>query len=299
MQIDQKLLKKVSSGKGCEADIAAIYMKSSGADSPDAQPFRVDMAQRAAEFGYFKWPVTIRDHIGGKRVLDVGCGSGIDSIGFVTLGAREYVGIDRGMKLDSSKVKNKNAARLKGGLTPKESFGWTPNDISLAFPQITFFRGTFEELRAQRGFSKFDVITMHTVTEHLMQIEEVFAGCEALLANGGKFIYLHHNFYGWNGHHMPPKRVEDVDESDPDQLHYLDWRHITFDAPEDHYFHSGLNKIRLDDLKALTEKYFKIIEWRERMDDRGRLTQEIRNRLSQYSERELATDKVFCLALKR
>lgn len=302
MKENLKLLKSVSIGNCSESDLKKLYGVRKVALMNGASNFRSDMALRAAKFGYFKWPIKIREYVRGKRVLDVGCGAGTDSIGFITLGAREYVGIDPGMKLDNDTVKNKNGERLRGGLTPKESFGWTPRDISLAFSNISFFRGTFEQLRAQKDFVKFDLIVMHTVTEHLMRIEEVFAGCASVLADNGTLIYFHHNFYCWNGHHMAPKRIQDIDSGDPEQRKYMDWNHILFDPPEGHYFGRGLNRIRLDDLSRLTEKYFIIQKWEERRDGEehlARLTEEIRDRLSEYSLRELMTNKVFCIASAR
>lgn len=292
------LLKKAAAGDVDEAAIFELY-RTHRKDGQEVSSFRADIALKAAQFGYFRWPVSIRKYIRGKRILDVGCGAGTDSIGFITLGARSYVGIDPGMQLNSDVVKNKNGSRLKGGMKPKTSFGWTPNDISDAFPRITFFKGDFEELFAQTDFKKFDTIVMHTVTEHLLQIDEVFASFVKLLKDGGRLIYMHDNFYGWKGHHMAPKRVEDIDENDPEQKKYLDWNHILFDPPEGHYFRRALNRIRLDDLKSLTEKHFTIEEWREKTDDFGRLTEEIRARLPDYSERELTTSMVFCVASKQ
>lgn len=295
MGTSASLLKHAASGDVAEAEVLELYRTY----NKNGGSYRADMAVKAARFGYFRWPVSIRKFVRGSRVLDVGCGAGIDSIGFVTLGARSYVGIDPGMKLDDDVVKNKHGRRLKGGLKPKESFGWTPREISAAFPQISFFKGAFEELRAAEDFQRFDLIAMHTVTEHLIGIHDVFASCAAMLADGGTFIFMHDNFYGWKGHHMAPKRVEDIDENDPEQRKYVDWNHILFDPPEGHYFRRGLNRIRLDDLRALTEKYFVIQEWRETQNDFGRLTDEIRQRLSDYSERELTTSMVYCVASRR
>lgn len=297
---DRAFVKKVSSGQCSEEDVVALYRMLNEQDQ-DLAKFRSDIAHRAAEFGYFKWPLQIQRHIRGKRVLDVGCGAGMDAIGFITLGAREYVGIDPTVNLDSDVVKNRNGSRSRGGRLPKLSFGWTPNDISAAFPQLSFFKGTFEELREQRDFKKFDVISLYTVTEHLMQIDEVFEGCASLLKDNGKLIYYHHNYYCWNGHHMLPKRVSDLDENDPEQQQFMDWRHVLFDPPEDHLFRRWLNRIRLDELKAVTGKHFSIQKWQEIEDKDGRvrLTDAIRQELHAYSERELTTAKVLCIAHKR
>lgn len=298
MQEEAALMNRAASGIVTVEDIEELRQRF-GSESVRGASFPVDLALKAAQFGYFKWPSEIRRYFQGKRVLDVGCGNGTDSIGFITLGASEYVGIDQGLDLHGDVVKNKNGERVKGGMLPKTSFGWTPSAISAAIPQVSFFSGTFEELRAKTDFAKFDVIAMHTVTEHLLQIDDALAGCANLLKDDGRLIYLHHNFYCWNGHHMAPKRVADIDKNDPKQRNYLDWNHLLFDPPEGHYFRRALNRIRLDDLKALTEKYFEIEEWREKRDSFGRLTDDIRQRLPQYTERELTTNKVFCVAKPR
>lgn len=264
--------------------------------------FDRDIALRAAQFGYFKWPVQIRNHIRGRRILEIGCGSGTDGIAYTTLGAREYVGIDPSIKLDSNVVKNRLGPRRRGGRLPKETFGWSPRQINEAMPQIKFFAGSFEEMTAQHDFQAFDVASAYTVTEHLIQIDEVFAGIAALLKKSGKLIYYHHNFYCWNGHHELPKRVQDMDENDPEQQLYMDWRHVKLDPPPGHKFHGYLNRIRLDELRQVTEKHFSIETWEEVQDSDGlqRLTDEIRaDLIPAYSERELTTAKVFCVATKR
>lgn len=59
---------------------------------------------------------------GGERVLDVGCGSGVLSIGALLLGAKEATAID--IELEAAKTSNENAAingvgdRMKASTTP-------------------------------------------------------------------------------------------------------------------------------------------------------------------------------------
>lgn len=82
-----------------------------------------------------------------------------------------------------------------------------------------------------------------------------------------------------------------------------DWAHLAYEPPPHHYLTRALNRIRLDDLRALTEKYFAIETWKESPIDEkrgaGRLTDEIRRRYPQYTERELTTQGVLCRAKKR
>src|SRR5262249_21196527 len=47
--------------------------------------FNADVIGRAVDFGYLQWPRRIREYVQGKDVLDVGCGSGIHSIGYAVV----------------------------------------------------------------------------------------------------------------------------------------------------------------------------------------------------------------------
>jgi SAM-dependent methyltransferase len=252
--------------------------------------------RRAAELGYFRWPARLREQIAGKSVLDVGCGAGTHGLGFIAFGAGSYLGLDPGMKLDADVTKDKHGAKLPGGQTPKTSFGRTPREISQAVPRIRFLRGTFEDIEATHELQEFDTIILLNVTEHLLAIGKVFEGCAKHLAPGGMLLFNHDNFYSWKGHHMSPKKPEFYQSNNPDHQLYVDWNHLEFDPPEGHYFRRALNRIRLDDLRSLTEQHFEIEEWDELVNDFGRLTPEILQRHPQYSKRELEVANVLCTA---
>jgi hypothetical protein len=82
----------------------------------------------------------------------------------------------------------------------------------------------------------------------------------------------------------------------------VDWNHIHFDAPPDHYVTNNLNRVRLDELREVTRRYFDIEDWLEVPDDPRvlrRLTPEVWSRLHGFSQRELLTKHVICLAQKR
>lgn len=290
--IVENLKTKLAKGKASEKEIKDLYRKLA---HDTACPYRSDMAQRASQFGYFKWPARLSNYVAGKRVLDVGCGSGLHGLGFITFGASVYVGVEPSLVLDKDRVKNKNLKRIDGK-TPKQEFGWTPQEICVYFPNIKLINGTNFNIDPLNRALGFDVISMHTVTEHLMDIESVFADLYTLLRPGGVVIFVHDNFYSWKGHHMKPKSVSDINVSDPEQLNYIDWNHLTFDPPEGHYFRRALNKIRLDDLKILTERYFNIQIWDEIENDFGRLTDEIIQRALPITRRELVVSNVYCVA---
>ena len=297
----QRLLQRAARGEADVDDIRALRRlhRPEGIDAArDEETFRADVAQRASAFGYFGWPVKIRAHVAGRRILDVGCGSGTYGIGFATLGALEYHGLDPMLEMDSDTVRHKKR-REAGGQTRRESFGWTPAEICALFPQIALVRGSFEDVAPADRSRGFDLVTLHNVTEHLMDIETVLAGCAALTAPGGKLVFNHDNFSGWKGHHMDPKRPEHIDMTDPEQRKYVDWNHLDFDPPPGHYFTYGLNRIRLDALRAAVEAHFRIETWDEIENDYGRLTPEILTRHPDYSRRELAVANVFCVATAR
>ena len=248
------------------------------------------LIQRSVDFGYVSWARKIQPYVQGRSILDVGCGTGLHGIGYVIAGAKSYTGLDPKIKLDKDWAKNSRSGHY-------EHFGATPREIMERMPRIRFIPGTFENIAPNQ---MFDLIVLHNVTEHLLEIESVFEGIHERLHPSGRLLYHHHNFYCWNGHHLPPRTVDKIDESDPAQRELMDWNHLTFNPPENHYISYGLNKIRPDDLKSLTERLFEIEVWDEIMPTKneglGRLTPEILARHAQYTERELNVKNVLCVA---
>ncbi len=254
---------------------------------------QADMIGRAVDFDHVQWPRKIRHYVHNKDILDIGCGEGIESIGYVIVGVRSYTGVDPVVKLHRDNPKNNRSGT-------REEFGWTPRQIVSQFSRVRLIRGTSEELGSDQDF---DVAVLHNVTEHLLQIEEVLASAAARLRPGGRLIFNHHNFYCWNGHHMTPKTVDQIKADDPEQSRYLDWAHIRFAAPEGHYFHRGLNKIRLDELRAIVERYYDIEVWNEIPSTKQiggrRLTGAVVARFPHLTRRDLAIHNVFCVAKRK
>ena len=146
--------------------------------------YRPAMIRKTVEFGYLNWPVKIANDIRGKDILDVGCGSGIHSIGYILVGAKSYTGMDPKLKLNDDKVKN---IRMNN----KDNFGWSPRIIENKHSRIKLIPGTFEDISIE---SSFDLAILHNVTEHLMNIEDVFKGVWKKLKADGQILYHHHNF---------------------------------------------------------------------------------------------------------
>ncbi len=252
----------------------------------------------SCRFDYVTWPKRIHDMVKDKTVIDVGCGFGGYGMGFLIAGAKSYAGLDPVMKLDSTRAKNKR-------LREWDDMGVTPNEIAAALPAVRLFQCIAEDMPVQETF---DTIALHNVTEHLIQLDLVFSGLVPLLHDTSRIVFLHHNYYCWNGHHFAPNRPDQIDLSVPGQAQVYDWQHIDImdDLPDDHYFRTHLNRIRLDEIKAITEKYFDVEIWDEIPSSAAtleRLTPEIiervRKKLPDIQERELTTNVVYCVASKK
>lgn len=258
-----------------------------------SKAYHPEILTKAFDFGYMDWPDKVKEHVYGKDVLDVGCGPGLHGLGYLAAGAKSYLGLDPILQSDRDRSKNRTAAR-------KEPFGWTPNQISRAVPPWHASPEAVGDTSLER---RFDLCTLHSVTEHLHRLEDVFVDIAARLRRDGKILYYHHNFYCWNGHHQPPKSVSKLELSDPKQREMTDWNHISFEPGPDHYITRGLNRIKLDELIEITAKYFDIDEMTEvpTTPQKGidRLTDDIRKRHSDLTERDLTTQGLFCVATVR
>ena len=270
---------------------AAFVYRQFSKNDPDLEDNYVpELFQKAVEFGHVSWPRKFQSQVQGKHVLDLGCGTGLHGVAYIIAGAKSYMGLDPKIDLDSDLCKNRRSGKV-------EPFGSTPRQIMTQMPRIRLVSGTFEDIAPEETF---DLIVLHNVTEHLRNIETVFQGIFERLHADGALLFHHHNFYCWNGHHLPPRSVGQINAGDPKQADVIDWNHLSFEPPDGHYIRTGLNKIRLDELRQLTARYLEISQWDEiratKSEGGGRLTQDILARHKQYSERELAVKNVLCTA---
>lgn len=232
--------------------------------------------------------------IRGLDVLDVGCGSGFYGPLYLMLGARSYTGCDYKLSLDSSAAKDFRAGGVadmgvKAGALPELFRG-----------RIALIEGGWDGLPADR---LYDLVTMYLVTEHIMDPAGAFERIAELLRPGGRMVFLHHNYSSWNGHHQKPATVDEIDAGDPAQSEYVDWGHLRRRVSPEDYVARKLNRLRLDELRELVGRRFEIASWSEGQagpkQGAGRLTPEIRAALPGYTERELTTQNVRCIARKR
>jgi SAM-dependent methyltransferase len=272
----------------------AYFSNASDADAA-LRNYDAHLIEVSAEFGYITWPRRIQEYVRGRSVLDVGCGFGGFGMGFLVAGATSYLGLDPEMDLETSDAKNKR-------IRTWSDMGITPREIAETLPAIRLVRGKSEDLSLGE---QFDTISLHNVTEHLQELDRVFAGLVPLCTPDTTLVFHHHNFYCWNGHHEDPVQPGQYDESRWIHRQIADWRHIDIvpSLPPYHRYLSDLNRIRLDELKAITEKYFEIRHWEEIPSSQAtldRLTPEILDRVRQtvpdLTERDLSINVVLAIA---
>jgi len=249
--------------------------------------------QQALELGYLRWPKALAKWCRGKDVVDVGCGMGLHGIGFLLEGAATYTGVDPLIKTKSGVLKNLHSGK-------RLDCGWTPERLMERMERFRMIRGISNELE---GKMLFDVATLHNATEHLTDLPGVFASVARLLRPGGRLIFSHHNWFSWNGHHQEPKTTGRIDPDNMEQRRFLDWEHLSGTHPPDHYVMTKLNRLRLDEVRAITGQHFEI-EYERSFPSTpnqgaGRLTDAIRARHPALRETDFTTQSLFCVARRK
>lgn len=268
-------------------------------NSPNARSallsYDPELIEMSVRFGYLVWPRRIQRFVSGASVLDVGCGFGGYGTGFLVAGARDYTGLDPAMDLDDKKAKNK--LKRQWATMPL-----TPREIMKSNPRIHLIQGKAEDVAPS---ATFDLITLHNVTEHLLALKNVFAGFVPMMHDESRLVFLHHHYYGWNGHHHAPVRPADFDLNDSAHVKYADWKHVTdiHAFSEEDYVFTGLNRMPLSELRSITHELFDVLEWDEKHSGEevtSRLTEQIKTealrRNPNIQEGDLTLHTVFCVA---
>lgn len=243
----------------------------------------------AKDTGYLNWPLKISSLISGARVLDFGSGGSLHFVGYLMAGAKRYVGYDPAQNFDSTLVKSKKTGERVDVERPLSNMG------SL-FEQAVFTNKQ-EDLS---DFGQFDVVILHNVTEHLLDLPREFDLVASLLRPEGLIVFHHHNFFCWDGHHSAPKREEDRDSENESHNEVADWAHIDFHPPATHRLSKSLNRISLDELRKETDSRFDVLYWKEIISPEGkgagRFDRIPKTLLDRYTLRDLTTKNVLCVA---
>ncbi len=269
-------------------------------NAPDREAnFCPELIKLAVELGYLRWPRKIMTHVEGCRVLDIGCGRTLHGIGFLVVGARQYVGVDPKIRMDWDGLRNRSPG-LANSKT-RESHGWTPRQIMDRMPRITYL----DNICREDTFSqKFDVVLLHNVTEHAADLQDLFQMTAGFLEPGGKAIFNHHNFFSWNGHHMRPRDVKSIDLADTVHQKVIDWGHLDLmKAGDPIVVNPRINRVSLQDLQRYTDAYFEVEDWKEQRSNESqggeRDIAEVLLRHLEITERDLRVQNVFAVLRKR
>lgn len=252
-----------------------------------------DAIRQALKLGYLRWTRALSRWCRGRDVIDVGCGMGLHSVGFLLEGARSYVGVDPDVKVRSSVIKDQHDGS-------RVDCGWTPEALNKACPRIELVRGLSSDLEGKRSF---DFAALHNATEHLTDLDAVLSSIHRLLRPGGRLVYNHHNWCCWNGHHQKPKTVSQIRPGDPAQAPYLDWAHLETPHPADSYVMTKLNRLHMDELREITERRFTIEVWQpsSSSEEQGikRLTPSIQLRHPGLKLDDFTTQNIFVVARRK
>ena len=266
------------------------FLRANGWDFSRVNAVPRDAVRQALELGYLRWPKALATWCRGRDVVDVGCGMGLHGIGFLLEGATSYAGVDPLIKPKSGMLKSLHSGK-------RLDCGWTPEMLMARMDRFEMIRGLSTELEGKR---QFDVATLHNATEHLTDLAGVFSSVARLLRPRGRIIFSHHNWFSWNGHHQEPKTIGRVDLAKAEHQRFVDWAHLDGVHPPDHYVMTKLNRLRLDEVRTLTDQHFEIEVARTFLSTTnqgaGRLTDAIRARHPDLKEADLTTQSLFCVA---
>ena len=276
-----------------EPDVTAIA--ANPATAPAAAE-RAALVEAVKSWGYFSDSFKTQRHLlGGRRLLDIGMGGGPHSVAFMEVsGCASYVGVDPQVGTDHVRDFRSNA---DPSVPPYHAFPYSPADVMRLYPEIKLYGDILENVKQEVRRHKVDFGYMGAVTEHLQQLPEVFETIWETLEPGALLWYSHCGYHSWSGHHRYPREVKQYDPANPAHAFVADWKHLDPAHPD--YSDGNYNRVRLADLRKLTEKYFEIVQWKPGLHATERLTPEIRRLHSKYTLEELLCQTLYVMGRRR
>ena len=251
--------------------------------------------EMARDWGYFSGSVKQRSDLWkGKKILDLGMGGGPHSLSYISLGAKAYFGVDPIAGTDHVRDFRSNK---DPSIPPYHPFPFSTEEMMELFPQISIYSDILENVSSEIKSKAPDIVILSAVTEHLQDLYSVFSSISDVLSKGSLIHLTHNNYYSWTGHHENPRTPENWDRKNEAQNKVVDWKHL--DPSHHRYKDLNLNRVRLDDFRRLIEKYFEIVQWKEVIIAKERLTDKIRKKYKKYTLSELLANVVHVTARKR
>jgi SAM-dependent methyltransferase len=246
-------------------------------------------------WGYGSDPINRRPVLWrGKTVLDIGMGGGPHAIPFLLNGAAGYIGVDPLIGTDQVRDKRSNT---DPSIPSFHAFPFTVADIMEAFPNCRLYSSKMEDVPLDEIEGRAEFVILNGVTEHLEDLGSVFGAAHRVTAKNCVIWISHANYYGWPGHHRAPQTLGQLKELDGDPNGVIDWKHL--DPSHPIYHQHNLNRVRLDDFRAVVDGYFEIKEWRIQVCALERLTPALRERWKRYTLEELLAGMVFVCGVRR
>ena len=217
---------------------------------------------------------TIVGSLEGARVLDLGCGRGIDTFLLGLQPVKQVVGIDIGDRLFEETPNGERTRRLVTEVLKQVGFGC---GIQAALGELPVRFETFNATGLPFSNDSFDVIISHSTLEHVIPIENALHEMARIVRPGG---LMHHSidpFFWLRGCH--PKGMVDIP-----------WAHARLSTDEFYRFvHSyegpDTAEVRLKGLRELNQ--FTLKRWRQVMEFRRFEILDWDERPSEYAQSTL------------
>lgn len=236
----------------------------------------------------------------GKKILEVGSGICWAAPFFIGAGAESYTGVDIGSFGDENVIFNREYASQLWTTEHYVTMPLTLDDYlgcfnNVQFCEVDFTKTDFED-------EQFDVIFLRVVSEHLLKFRASIKEISRILKPGGKIYISHGSYHSWNGHHVTPHTIDEIDTNRPDILSVADWGHLETLIDNERGDHHYLNYLRIHELFDILSNYYVIDKWWVHKSDTqhggGRLSHDKRKQLPNYYIEEMEVEMVYIVATK-
>lgn len=237
----------------------------------------------------------------GERILEVGASKCWAAPLYLAAGADTYTALDTQMERDSDRIFNRSYASEHWTADHYIPMPLTLGEFLECFDRIRVVEGEFAESGLPGG--AFDFVFMRAVSEHLMRFRACMNEVARLVRPDAELYLSHGNYYSWNGHHVTPHTVAEIDDSNPELTPVHDWNHLRAVVEDEDPDYRGLNYVRLHELIDVLSLDFEILSCslHPSSAEHGgeRLTEEIRRSLPAFYREELVTDTAYIRARRR